>query len=571
MALKHLREREKFIIWVAAILLIPSFILFFGTGLGRRPGTADWPVLRVDGEEVYLSAFRKFVHRMQIMGRLPGGIHFHEANVMRHVGWMLAQLNDARAAGLQVSDEEVWTFVFERFPDWRPEPGEEFDQRGWTRFLETRLGITPVELRRGVEERLLLDRYQSTVDSALISPWEAYTYWAWDEAQATYDEIAVTTAQFRDRAEEALADREDEAIAAYIEERRLTDVDLRAPGKWALEYILVPAPEDVPARMVDRAVEDYYQAHTSEYEDKSLDEVRDAIREKVRPRVARRLARGYLRDEVAPVLTELAGTEGPVTAERVLEHEHLERLTDKGIVTSGRTGPEPVTAQALWDHPHLGECLELVEFLKRFDRMTDAQTRAEELEPLRTNFNTRRAAGGEDFAGPAGAFKIRVVRYTPGKMRDPQEDADFRAELLDKVRRDKAGELARAHLQDLAAQIAEEDAALEDLDLAPAAVERNTEKLSQTPALAQPSVLPGVPTEVQHTADGYRILVLRERAIPAYREFLTLEPDERARYRQYALLFVRGGFRMGSGERMQTMAAHDLGETQRVTVLAEEE
>ncbi|MFH0910449.1 MAG: SurA N-terminal domain-containing protein [Planctomycetota bacterium] len=560
MALSMLRERQKYIIWITAIILIPSFVVFIGVGSSRRQGIQDPPVLRIDGEKILWSQYRDFVRRMQAMNAIREDLPFGSPAVIRQVGLVLLQVSEARERGLRVSEEEIGRLYALSFPQFAPRENQPFDRQGFEKHLRVYLQMSPLEFRKAAEEWLLLNRFQYFLNSGVVSPLEAYSFWVTFEAAATYDVVEVKTADYRPAAEEAFRGHEDAEIDKYLQANS-KNLDLFSPGKWTLEYLLVrPDPEAAKAR-TDRAVQAYYDAHREEYAAKTLDEARPEIEPVVAEEVRRETARRSLRDEIDPLLIEMAGAEGGVTAEKVVASPTLQNLAKSGRLQIGATSPEALSAQELEQSEVLGRCPELTAFLTAMDRLSDAAKRAATISSIRENFNNRVAPpeGGEpiDFANANGAFKIRVLDYRPGALRDPKTDAGFREEIRARLLEERAESLARAAVKEKALQFSE-GANVGSI------VTRRTSKFYEVPALANAEVVAGVPDDAQpnESGDGFEVRILRSRAIPSYADYTALPEEEKKRDLEF--LVHQGGERLHSWQ-------IDALRTGRVELLLEEQ
>jgi hypothetical protein len=552
MALAKMRERQKLIVWITAILIIPVFAFTFGTGVGRGRGPNDYPLLEVDGETVYASEARQFLQRHSLIRGFRIG-SWQEDRQLYRLGREYLDLQMAREAGLDVAAGEIGTVIRSRFERFADDQTGSFDMKGYREFLVNQYGLNPTQIRKGIEEALLLEKFRSVVgNTALVSPWDAYALWAEQEGVVSYDQVRVKTTDFMDEAREAVEDM-DAAIEAYIAAHE-GDARLREPGRWRLEYVLSPysAWEDVPAPDEEK-VELYYEEHAEEFGEKELDEVRDEIIEALKAEARKNEAR-WLIGEVDDVLAQLAGSEAPITTERLFEESMLLRgQRDKlGTLEAGATGTDLLTPAEIAEHEVIGGAPLLTSFLRRIDRM-DAEARTTRLEDLRHSFNSPRPQGrGErvNFSNDVGVFKVRVLAYEAGGMRDPQADEAFRTELEQRILKREASELARERIEGLRESLA---VGQRPEDLPVETREESLESLRRKRSpLASPERALNEPTRVQPSREGFEFLVPRAHTIPSYADFHNQSVETRQTYEDRAMRQVRAGYTFYGGQPIPT-------------------
>lgn len=528
MPLRQIRERQKIIIWVTAIVLVPIFAFTFGVPMNQVG--ADRPLLEVQDTVYSQRECDAFLHRMRATQDLMLPRTFMG---YRYAGMLLLQLQAARAAGLGVADAEIGTFVRERLPQFVDAETQRFDQAKYREHLRTRLNIDPAEFRLGVEEALLLKKFEELLrGSAIASPLESYALWAQSQSKVTYDRVGVTVEDYADAARAGIADME-QAVAAYLEEHA-GQRDLLTPGQWRLEYIVVPFDATEPGVASEEEVARYFGEHRDAYQDKTLDEVREEVQAAVVREKQRAAAEYVVAEDVDRTLARLAAPGTTVTAEAVIQgNAVLKAQADQGKVQIGDTGEKPLTPQEMLNHPVLGNCEALVELLAAVDRIADDTERQEAVARLSMNFNER---GEANLQNEKGVFKVRARSYTVGEARDPEEDEEFRKRLVQTIIDTRARELAREAIEALRQKVL--DGTLEGVP-----VETEEDKslfgVPELAALAEPEATVDLPTEVRETEEGFGFLILRARHVPTYAEYQIQPETVRDRYRREALFRMR--------------------------------
>ncbi|MBN1256144.1 MAG: hypothetical protein JXA52_00405 [Planctomycetes bacterium] len=535
MALAQFRKWEKYIIWVVAILIIPIFAFTFGVGRATPTGKI-MPVLRLDGKTVNNTEIGLLAHRMAVLHgmRIPGGKAGYD-----QLGIFMLQIADARAAGLGVSPAEINTLRRSKFAKYVDKATNQFDWEKYQELLQE-MRITPEEMYKAMEEALLLDKFDRLLDnSSLASPYESYLLWAQENSEIICDAVTVKSDDFIAAAREATPDM-DAAVQAYLAKNPDNTAFIQ-PGKWRLEYILSRYDAWNPLPATAKDIKAYFEDPANGYQEKELEAVREEIVAALAQESRGLQARRQLH-EVEKTLSHFGTDAMPLTAEKVIQDDlSLQRAYENQKLESGVTGEAPLSLEEIMQNPVIGGSDELIAQLKKLDIPASQKPETEPgkmLARLEQIFNTTQDnfASQQDFSNANGVFKIRIVEYVPGAVRDPATDEAFRKELEDLLLKETAEVLALKQAEALRQQFHDgkaEGIKVESKTLKLVELERNYREL------ASPMFATGETTQVKPCSDGFEFAVLRGRAVPPFGAFELLPQVEREKYRNLAVRALR--------------------------------
>lgn len=169
MILKTLRKYVKALLWVTAILIIPSFILW-GVGTGIRSRAASQEAGRIFGRRVgwdeYEASFRTIQILLFLSPHLKPYLQF--INPVELAWDRLILLHEAKRRKLLVPDEAVVQYI-QNIPYFRVTEGtgeeatSRFDQRRYEEILNQAFRLTPKTFEEEMRKTLLIERLRETV------------------------------------------------------------------------------------------------------------------------------------------------------------------------------------------------------------------------------------------------------------------------------------------------------------------------------------------------------------------------------------------------------------------------
>lgn len=521
MALTHFRNKQKTIAWIIAIPLIATFTLFGLTNRSANNRNVD--LVEVDGDVITSSEFNSFIEKQRAVNpgmRFSGGV-----DGIRQVGYMIYRIKVAKEIGFEVSDAEIGSFILENPAFKNPETGK-FDEKTFNNRLTNYYRMNPTQYKAAVADHLMLEKFENALDStALVSPLEAYNFWAMENAEIKYDLLTVKTSDYIAKAKEDIEDIE-KAMRDYVSENS-SSAEMRKPGQFNLEYLISRYDAMPIIRPSSKEIKDYYNAHKDDYKDKKFDDVKDQIEKKLITENKEQAAKRKIKTEVDTLLTAKSGDFETLSAAVVMDMLNKNKILG---IESGNTG-KLLTLDEIRKHSLLGSCDDLINTLESIDQEENSEHQQKLINQLMTNFNERKTSG--NMSNEVGVFKIRVLDYKKGEPYDIETDAKFRAKIKDKILNKKAGELAERDIEEI--RIALLDGKSEGYKF-----ESKTEKMNQVRDLISPDINLNEPTFPAKTADGFSLKILRERKIPTYAEYSMLPTDKRTEFRRRATMFSRG-------------------------------
>jgi hypothetical protein len=514
MALSHFREKQKIIFWATAIILIPCFVVLFGTGAGRNGGGSNFPLLKIENDVVMKNDYMAFVNRMRAVNPRMN-FEFSE-NGLAQAGILMYKVQQAKAANLNVSDEEAGTFI-RRNPLFSDSKTGKFSSELYNTRLQNYYHLSTTEYRKGVDEVLLINKFDQMLNAGTVSPLAAYSAWAIDESQVTYSKFTAKADDFAKQAEGAIKDMDAEIAKAIEtpEEYGLSNKDLYLPGKWRLEYIISEYNRMAVSKPSDDDIKNYFEEHKKDYKDKKLEDVKGEIAKKLLQERRAFAAERKIGEDIDSRLTALADKD-IVTAQDVIKP--LEKYAKRGFFTIGNTGSKVAAIPELMKLPAFAGSTELENFLSDIEVMDEVE-RKEKIAELKGNFNSR--IRKKNLQSDQGVFKIRVLEFVPGQKKDPAKDAEFKKLIKQAVIKVEADKLAKNHAENMRIQY---DSGKEE----GIKFESVTQKLNEAPFASNADLKVDEATLVESAGMGsYEFYVLRGRSIPSYAEYSQLPANER--------------------------------------------
>lgn len=466
MAMQQLREKQKLIYWIIAILVIPTFVLFWGGGSHLfEHHAAAYPVARIHGKEILSDAFYRFRERIfAVCGRIPlrflYGIEFlGQVRLLPHrldgqEGYFssvvaLACLEEADRLRLAVSDREVGTFI-RNHPLFQGEKDEKRFQENFRQVVEKTLHVTPKDYKEGVREYLKIMKFVDLLDSgALATPESAFVSFSQKEAKYTFARYEITSDSMRESILTEWEAKDPKEVESRIQAYLAAHPDLpeaRTPARWRFEYVL--APFEVPGfepTLTDAEIRAHFEENKERYraEVETTDQANEAKSENVTvapseaseakeaPNMTSSLDDEAVFSKVASkireeLLQDRRHRAAMNTIQREVEHyiqqclasdrlpnleemTRLQILSRRGIQT-GNSGKDPITSDDIGTLPLIGDSKELSAFLDELDRrfrtLTAAIDRAleeEKRKEAREAFERELQKYQKIFAGPLNA------------------------------------------------------------------------------------------------------------------------------------------------------------------------
>jgi len=283
-AMHLIREKQKLIYWVVAILTIPTFIIFFGGGSGylRSDPNAGLAVARVDGQNVSQSEFNQFRQQMRAVcsslqflptyyynGQYQPQAFQNDENGYYSSVLAMSCVREAEKIGILTTDEEVGTYL-RSMPFLKNTKDEEDFQKKFSDYAK-RVSLTRKEFMAGVRDYLQMTKFLEMLDgSALMSDETARLLDMRAQIKLEYDSIVVHASEF-DESVKATFDAMDEtARDSRITDKynSIADDDLRfwTKPQWKFEYIFTPFEvEGQDPSVSQKEIEAYYNKNKENY------------------------------------------------------------------------------------------------------------------------------------------------------------------------------------------------------------------------------------------------------------------------------------------------------------------
>lgn len=537
------RSKQKLIYWVVFILVVPSFILLYGSGMTETSHSGPDPVVMTyRGTSYRYGDVHQFYNRL--FAATGGPLMFRDTNFrpifgeeLMHAAIALALLDEAKRTGVDVSELEIATYV-RATPLFRDVEDKDFD-RVLQRAIGTTIPLdTMAEYKEAVRDWLRLQKFLTLLDgSALVTEETAYLLWAQDQSLLTYSRLHVESSPYiataRMALEELPAAKLEERIEAYLAENP-NDRSYWTLPRWGIEYILIPFDFE-SITVPDEEVEAEYEATKARYldddgEQKPLEMVRETVRNALVRRQGRERAHKILTDEVEMTLRRAyarAGTDIAPLAD-IAASKAFQTL---GIQTGTRGTDLPLPTQEVTQTDALLGTHSLTMLLERINLEYTTPEKSEEERAELLHRNRSRFRGTETdraelrpIEGEKGLVLFRIADMVPAeprKLRD--EDGTLDTELRDTV-------LTRLTEIDAMEQARDEARSL--VPMLQKGVTSGLEARLQTqtvPATRAPRALRearvGDVLDPRRAGDGYDILMLTNRYAPGRVVFESTEGE----------------------------------------------
>ncbi len=265
--LKVFRENLKYLSWILWIV-IAVFILFvfvdFGSGVPR--GTDSQAAAWVGDEEISFNEVASAYRQMEESYRESLGGNFTPElarqlqlplRVLESLVNERVLLDEARRAGLEVTDEELRQAVLE-IPSFRSAPGTFVGRETYAQVLRTS-GQTPEAFEARLRQQLLIEKLRTVLaQNIFISDQEVGERHREDSERAKIRFVRLAARPFEGEVEVSPAE-----VEAYFEAHKS---DFRIPEQRAVEYLLVDTSRVRERVKVDDAeVRAYYDDNAEEF------------------------------------------------------------------------------------------------------------------------------------------------------------------------------------------------------------------------------------------------------------------------------------------------------------------
>lgn len=566
MPLELFRQKKQTIYWIVAIVVIPSFIFAWGMGSSMQPSRGNAVRAVIDGTEYTTADFDAFYRRLStVLGKNPTWVLYGQRIGTEHsILLCLAALEEARRAGIEVTDAEVGTFVnrsgFLAGVDTSDKAARD---KAYREFLQ-RASISHSDFMTGVRDWLAMVKWISLTDTLpLATPQSAYIEYVRRMARFDYVslDLHIDDATKDKAMDELLGVSEEkpegdvEVLNAKVEQYLMDHQENRAlwsDAEWRFEYLLAPFAFHTP-EVDEETLKANFEANKSQFEGKAFEEVRGEVQERVIQEMQKRFAESTITVELENELLQAIATDQG-SLESILQSE---RLVQKRGLVGGVSGDSLQPTSAFESMDALGDCLPLKMFLQQLDQ-SPPEAREEEVARLMRFFDDNKPP----LECEKGYVRIRLLDYVPAKpqsLRDAEGNVNkqLRNKVVKLMQDERATELAKETAEEMGEKLvnAGREAFGEQLKELSAGYDQLPNPLYGA-SLNEP--------EYQRTADGWRILMLTARHLPPYGEYAAggaqmqeqdlFAMEQRLRGRHMLLSY---GF-IVPGPRLQTWATEGL-------------
>ncbi len=539
MPLDKFRERQKLIYWIVAIVVIPSFIFFFGaSGSMWRDAHGEAILAKIDGQKISRDEFAGWRERLAAVTGRPRIYLFppeQDPDGSFSLAFTMLYRRDAEAAGLNVSEREIGAFIRDRRDFQGPTGG--FDQETYARFLKVHR-LTHADFVRGVRDWLIIRKFVELIDgTAAAGENLAYVDYAAQRSKCSYKTVAVKAEAFEKTAQDQLsaafegAAAGDAAFEKHIEQylaAKQDDKRFWSQAKWRFEYVLAPYENSaLEPEIADEEIEPYFQRHKADYGERKLDEVRPEIKAAIIKEKRGDIARLTIQDPVESYLTRCLAENRPIETAQLVQ----DPLMQKRGVKVGVSGEAALPIAADTAVPGLGASAELAAWLAALDGQPAAK-RDKRIEELRKNFDQ----ANPPLTCAQGVLRLRLLDYVPGEPRQLRNekgelDRALRLQVADILVKEKSRELAEDQCRELMAKIRDRQEKLEK-------VEPKREDFNQIPTELR--FAPMGDPRYRSTDEGFEVLVLTKREVPSREVFAQESPTVRSAASERAETNLRG-------------------------------
>lgn len=549
MPLDLFRQHQKKIFWIVAIVVIPSFVLLWGSNKAWNNSSNDTAAVVVDGATLSYGDIIAFRSRLSYAG-LPLGMLTSTIGTNDYIlelAYYQAMLNDSQRMGLSVSPIEE--AVGRKNPDFQDIDGK-FSDEAYKQALRKQ-NLSPEQYLQGLRERLLINKFMASLDESIVANSDsAYAIWAANGTKSKVEKAFVRKDAFREQALQELESAYDantepgdpsseKRIQEYLNSHS-DDPDFRAKSKFSLDFAVIstlPTPEaeakpiNLSEAEINRRFTEGSRGARGKYYNKKLEEVREDIIKEAQNERAKDIAIGVLSRRFDDVYSKLLTQEDSevFSAKDASSSVSVAALAEAPELKSrriqiGNTGEAKTLDEIIEVYPWAASP-ELFDYLKQLD---DSSTTASTHEKMIENYSKVFAINKSNsldnnqqpFTFNNEVFRIRLKEYERGaplplRKADGEIDRSLRLVASNKILEEKSWELAKKTAENFAAQMREgnfEGLKIETVDY---------NNLSSLPQVLSDQAL-GAVVESK-TGDGYDILRLISRSTPSRAEFDALD------------------------------------------------
>lgn len=221
--LKVFRNKNvaKAVLWGILILILPAFVWWGAGSMGGSSKKGPKFAGTIENKKVSFDDFAKSVTGVRCQIVLN---YFNQSKTLNTIlrnqpfigrlAWdRLIMTNEARKAGIKVSDKEVVSFISTHplfFRDGR------FDDRGYNYFLVNSLGIYPRNFEEIVRENLMIQKMTDRITKDLkVTDDEAFRNYEKDNSRIKISYILTSLDTFKDKTKPS-----EEEVVEYFEEHK---------------------------------------------------------------------------------------------------------------------------------------------------------------------------------------------------------------------------------------------------------------------------------------------------------------------------------------------------------------
>lgn len=460
MSMDLFRRKQKVIMWIVTLIIVPSFVLVWGvSGSYDGAGGREVEVGRIDDKNIGYHEFDAFRKRLlaavggvpiQVVGAPGAGTEVEE--YWKYI-YAYALLMDAEKSGNRASDLQVGTYIRSTVVSGSDAQKDSQAVEKAVDAICRQMQISRQEYMRGVREWQTIGNY--IVADSILAPVNedtVFDIYRFNRAECVVKRVRVLeTADIQEQAKkdviEKPADELERNIRTYAESKK-DDFRYRDPAAWRFAYVLTPFVSESSVRQpTDAEIQDAYLAGVSTtYNNMPLEEVRDRVKaDLLRQEVERQTIRNFTVD----VDPQLRGQGKDMALDELVK---LTQLAKYGVAT-GDSGEEVLPIDTLLEKLPAGLGFELRLLLDAVDRQP-AENREAMLADWKDGFNLL----GRPFKADQGFVRLRLLDYRPSTaMNVDNEDGSLKEEvkemaLVDMVS-DRAAELVDEKAQDTESRI----------------------------------------------------------------------------------------------------------------------
>ncbi len=560
------RRKQKLIFWIVTLIIVPSFVIVWGTGgLSRwdRQQGQEFEVGTVDGKKLKYHEFENFRKRIQAaVGGVP--LQFAGApgrgtpaeELYKYI-FTYAILQDAEKAGSRASELQVGTYLENGHPTLAAAYKKD-DPKSMDRAVDTmcrQMQLSRQDFLQGVREWQTIGNYViADANLAAVNDDTVFTFYAFNRAQCVIKRIRlVATDSIKEQARKDImerpADELQEQIRVYAAGKS-AETRYRTPSAWRFAYLLEPfVPETAVRQPTEDEINAQYEAgKTYLYKDAPLDEVRDRIKSEL---LHVEIERQTLRNFTVDIDPQLRGQAANLTLDELVKLTPIAKFG----VTAGTTGDELLEIPELAKKLPPGSDAEIRVILESLDAEA-GQMRDTFMKEWKDAFNL----GLRPFKADTGYYRLRLLDYRPSAPAPIDgPDGKVRPEIFElavsDMIADRVDELVEQQALDMEKRLRQYSEAKEtgkevdanmtkELDALPAETltyQQIADRHYEIGRLVVGDLYGPAPFE-DGTASGQEIILLVDRRVPSRADFEAETADVKARFRQMALTNYRGNY-----------------------------